>query len=83
MFWTYILENAQGKYYVGQTDDLDIRLTNHNRTDRVLGKFTRKNGPWVLVWSEPHSTRSPAMARERQIKSMKSARYIQEHVLKG
>jgi uncharacterized delta-60 repeat protein len=28
-FWVYILQNPQGTYYVGQTDDLDCRLTNH------------------------------------------------------
>ena len=82
-FWVYILQNPQGTYYIGQTDDLDGRLTNHNRTDKTSGKFTRKNGPWTLVWSEEHPTRASAMARERQIKAMKSARWIQTHLLNG
>ena len=73
MFWVYILENPQGRFYVGCTDDLPLRLESHNRTDKVLGKFTRKNGPWELVWSEEHPSRPSAMKRERQIKSMKSA----------
>ena len=55
----------------------------HNRTDKVGGKFTRKNGPWELFWSEEHATRASAMARERQIKSMKSARWIRETLLDG
>ncbi len=83
MFWTYILQNPAGRFYIGQTDDLTTRLENHNRTDAVGGKYTRKNGPWVLVWSEEHPTRSAAMTRERQIKSMKSARWIRENLLKG
>ena len=83
MFWTYILENAEGRFYIGQTDDLAVRLENHNRTDRIGGKFTRKSGPWRLVWSEPHATRSAAMQRERQIKRMKSARWIRETLLNG
>ena len=28
MFWTYILQNANGQFYVGQTDNLEIRLAN-------------------------------------------------------
>ena len=52
MFWVYVLENPYGKFYVGQTEDLAKRLTFHNRTDNVDGHFTRKNGPWELVWSE-------------------------------
>jgi predicted GIY-YIG superfamily endonuclease len=83
MYWAYILENPAGRFYIGQTDDLVVRLENHNRTDRIGGNFTRKNGPWKLVWSEPHPTRPAAMQRERQIKSMKSARWIREHLLNG
>jgi predicted GIY-YIG superfamily endonuclease len=83
MFWVYILQNPKGRFYIGQTDDLQARLFSHNRTDKVGGKFTRKNGPWELVWSEEHATRASAMARERQIKSMKSARWIWETLLDG
>ncbi len=83
MFWVYILENAEGRFYTGHTSDLAVRLENHNRTDRIAGKFARKNGPWKLVWSEQHPTRSAAMQRERQIKSMKSARWIRETLLNG
>ena len=66
MFWTYILQNPTGKFYIGHTDDLQTRVANHNRTDKTRGKFTRKNGPWVLVWFEGQSSRSSAMRRERQ-----------------
>jgi predicted GIY-YIG superfamily endonuclease len=83
MFWVYILENQAGRFYVGQTDNLDVRVANHNRTDAMAGKYTRKNGPWRLVWSESHPTRSAAMQRERQIKSMKSARWVRENLLNG
>ena len=81
MSWVYILQNPNGLFYIGQTDDLSTRLGSHNRTDQIAGKFTRKNGPWELVWSEQHPTRSSAILRERQIKRMKSARWIREVLL--
>ena len=83
MFWTYILQNPAGKFYIGHTNDLELRLHSHNRTDRTLGKFTRKNGPWELVWTEMHPTRDAAMGRERQIKGMKSAKWIRDNLLHG
>jgi predicted GIY-YIG superfamily endonuclease len=83
MFTVYILQNAAGKFYIGHTDDVAVRLANHNRTDKIDGKYTRKNGPWHLVWSEPPETRSAAIHRERQIKNMKSARWIREQLLNG
>ena len=82
-FWVYILQNPYGRFYIGHTDDLNARVNSHNRKDRVMGKFARKNGPWELVWSEEHGTRASAMARERQIKAMKSAAWIRERLLEG
>jgi len=76
----YILRNPTDRFYVGSSDDPDRRATEHNSD---LGKrtFTHKNGPWELVWREPHATRAAAMAREKQIKSMKSAKWIREQLL--
>ncbi len=82
MFWVYVLQNPVGRFYVGHTDNLEDRVTSHNRTDKIIGKFTRKNGPWILIWSEEHPDRSSAMRREREIKSWKSARLIRERLLK-
>src|SRR5204863_8173278 len=81
MFWVYILQNPQGHFDVGNTENLRNRVTSHNRTDKINGKFTRKNGPWTLVWSEQHPDRASAMRREREIKNWKSARLIREYLL--
>ncbi len=83
MFWAYILQNPAGRFYIGHTDNLENRVKNHNRTDKMAGKFTRKNGPWSLVWSELHATRAAAMEREREIKNWKSARLIRDRLLKS
>jgi predicted GIY-YIG superfamily endonuclease len=77
----YVLENEDGRFYVGQTDNLERRVEEHNASAPTNGKFTLKNGPWKLVWCEGHPTRADAMQRERQIKRMKSSRWIREHLL--
>ena len=82
MFWVYVLQNPAGRFYIGHTDNLERRVKSHNRTDKISGKFTRKNGPWVLTWSEKRLDRSAAMDREREIKKWKSARLIRERLLK-
>ncbi len=82
-YWAYLMENPAGRFYIGHTNDLSWRVHSHNRVDRTVGKFTRKNGPWRLAWCEEHATRASAMARERQIKRMRSARWIREVLLKG
>jgi predicted GIY-YIG superfamily endonuclease len=45
MLCVYILRNPGGQFYIGHTDDLANRVASHNRTDKISGKFTRKNGP--------------------------------------
>ena len=81
MYYAYVLENLEGRFYVGSTNDLHQRLDEHNAIDPTGRKYTAKNGPWRIVWSELHPTRSAAMVREKQIKSMKSARWIRERLL--
>jgi putative endonuclease len=79
----YILENATGRFYVGSSDDPERRESEHNDAGRGRRTFTHKHGPWKLVWREPHPSRAAAIARERQIKNMKSARWIRECLLNG
>jgi putative endonuclease len=79
--WGIYSSKSSGHFYIGHTDNLENRITNHNRTDKTAGKFTRKNGPWALGWSEGHPDRSSAMRREREIKSWKSARLIRIRLL--
>ncbi len=79
--WVYILENPAGKLYIGQTHDLTARLADHNHTGPTQGKFTRKNGPWILIWQEEHPNRASAMRREREIKTWKSLRMIRLKLL--
>jgi predicted GIY-YIG superfamily endonuclease len=80
-FWVYILENPSGRFYVGHTNNLERRLAEHNDENATKSKFTVKNGPWSLKWSESFPDRSLAVSRERQIKRKKSADWIREVLL--
>ncbi len=80
-FWTYVLENNAGKFYIGSTSDFAARLERHNDPTRDRVAYTSKHMPWTLVWSESHDTRASAMAREKQIKCMKSAKWFRRELL--
>lgn len=74
-FVTYILYSSKiDKYYVGSTEDIEVRLKNHNAG---ISKFTSRGIPWILVYQEVFETRSQALAREREIKNKKSRKYIE------
>ncbi len=75
MFYTYILQNAKGQFYIGQTSNLEDRLNRHN-SDR--SKYTKGRGPWKLVHYEKFDTRKAALTQERELKSWKSAARLRE-----
>ncbi len=82
MYWVYVLENSYGRFYVGQTNDLERRLNEHNNPKNASSKYTPKSGPWKLVYKEEYLTRSEAMVREKQVKSKKSACWIREQLIR-
>ena len=76
MFYTYILQSLKsGRYYIGHTQDLDLRLERH-QSGKVTA--TRNKGPWVIVYSEKFNTKIEANRRELEIKSKKSRLYIEK-----
>jgi putative endonuclease len=74
-YYVYIIQSlADGAYYIGYTHDLTLRLEHHRDG---WTQSTKNKGPWELVYIEEFSTKSEAIKRERQIKSMKSRKYIE------
>ena len=65
-FWVYLLRCADESYYVGHTDNLELRLAQHPAGD--LGGYTKTRRPLRLVYSESFGTRDDAFAAERQLK---------------
>ena len=76
MFYVYILQSAtSGQFYIGQTNDLNLRIKRHNN-NRVTA--IKNRGLWKLIYSERFETRSVAMKREKYLKSRKSRIAIQQ-----
>ena len=67
MFSVYILFSEEhDKYYVGQTDDLERRLLQHNELSE--NSFTSRYRPWVLALAIAVPDRTVAIKMERFIK---------------
>ena len=71
-FYVYILRCADGRYYVGHTDDLDRRMAQHS--DGVASAFTAKRRPLTLLWASDCPDREVAFALERQLKGWSRAK---------
>ena len=76
MYTLYILfSHKLDRFYVGYTNDLSRRLSEHNR---IKAKYTDMGIPWTLVYSESFKSKKEAARRERFIKSKKSRKFIDE-----
>jgi putative endonuclease len=80
MYYVYILENEVRCHYTGYTTNLSKRIKGHNSSK---SRWTKKKGPWHLVYMEEHSTKEDAYLRERQIKKYKGGEAFKELLAKG
>lgn len=72
MYFVYIIYSAiKDKYYIGQTEDIEKRITEHNQRKNLAAQ------DWKLQYHEEYNTRSEAMLRETEIKKKKRRAYIQ------
>ena len=79
-FFVYIIQSKKDfTFYVGQTNDLDVRLSKHNDG---FSKYTSSKLPWRLVYFEMFNTRTEAIKREKEIKLKKSRKYIEGLITK-
>lgn len=79
MAWMYILQCADGSYYVGSTKDLDRRLWQHQSGQGA--KYTSRRLPVKLVYSEEYERVADAFAREKQVQNWSRAK--REALIKG
>ncbi|MBS3739062.1 GIY-YIG nuclease family protein [Mesohalobacter halotolerans] len=61
-YYTYLLESLyDGRFYIGQTQDLQNRLAYHNKG---YSNYTKKFRPWKIIWPKAFKTRSEAFSFE-------------------
>lgn len=74
MFYVYILKSIKfDRYYVWQTNNLEKRLTQHNRG---YEKPTKHYAPFNLIYFEVVGNRKLARQREKKLKSSYTKRKL-------
>jgi len=71
-FHSYIVRCSDASYYVGHTDDLEKRISDHNIGG--LSAYARKRRPVKLVWAQEFQSREEALACERQLQGWSRAK---------
>ena len=78
-FFVYLLHCADDSYYVGHTDELELRVAQHQAGE--IDGYTHERRPVRVVWTQETATREEALAAERQIKGWTRAK--KEALIRG
>jgi len=68
MWYVYLLKCADDTLYCGITNDIDNRLSAHNKG--IASKYTRSRLPVSLIWFEPCKDKKEAAKKEYYIKKL-------------
>lgn len=83
MFTVYALWNEMNdKIYIGQTDNIERRLQQHQMKLKRGSYSARISGDWKLAYKEEKETRKDALFRERELKSCKGREFIRQQIVK-
>ncbi|MEK7187686.1 MAG: GIY-YIG nuclease family protein [Patescibacteria group bacterium] len=77
MFYTYVVENKNKRWYTGYTKDLRKRLSEHNEKK---SKYTKHHGPYILIYYEACISEGDAKSREKYLKSGMGKRYLKNRL---
>ena len=76
MWYVYILKCSDNSYYIGHTNNLTSRISEHN--SKRAAKWTTSRLPAKLVYSELHKNERQAISRELTRKADKTLVSSQE-----
>jgi len=78
--FVYILYSEQtDKYYIGQTEDIQNRLLEHN-SHSYKDSFTKIGSDWKLKSSLTCNSKRQAIKIETHIKKNKSRKYVEDFI---
>jgi len=81
MYYVYALYNRKhNKIYIGQSEDLDLRIILHNNKRFKKSYTARFDGEWILIYKEEVTDRNTALTREKQLKSYQGRQFIKKYI---
>jgi putative endonuclease len=80
-YFVYILRTSSNTLYIGQTNNLEKRLKEHQAKNSKGAKYMKYFNSFELVYQEEYPTPLEAMRRENQLKGW--TKTMKEALVKG
>ncbi|HAX50282.1 MAG TPA: excinuclease ABC subunit C [Bacteroidetes bacterium] len=73
-YFTYIIQSeSTEKLYIGQTNNIQNRLLQHNSD---ISLSTKNKGPWKILFVKGFESRTEAILPEKKLKAFKNKQRI-------
>ena len=77
-YYVYVLRSKKNAmWYTGFTIDLRKRFTEHNNGKST---YTKRRGPFELIYYEAYKNKTDARSREKQLKSGQGRAYLKQRI---
>ena len=73
-YYVYVIQSSEGYNYKGLTEDLELRMKQHN--DKSLSFWTKRGTGWKLVYNEEFNSKSEVLKREKWLKTGVGRNYL-------
>jgi len=77
MFYTYVIQNMNNRWYTGSTSDLRKRFNEHNQKKST---YTKYRGPYKMIYYEACLNEKDARSREAYLKTGMGKRYLKNRL---
>ncbi len=77
-FSVYVLRSAEGRMYIGYSQDVEKRIRQHNAAGNR--GWTKRFSGWKEIYREEFRTRKQAMRRERELKKIRGTKKYRDMV---
>ncbi len=64
-YQVYVIENPAGKLYIGLSENIALRVEQHNVG---VSRWTKGKGPWSLIWTSEAMSLGEARKLENKLK---------------
>jgi len=78
MHYIYVLQNIEGRLYIGYSRDIKTRIIDHNTGKGSI--TTKKYGPWKLIYYEGYLDQKDALGREKFLKGGSGKQYLKKQL---
>ncbi len=75
-YYIYVIKSEEGFHYTGMTEDLDLRLNQHNA--KLLSFWTKRGTNWKLIYKEEFDNKTEALKREKWFKTGVGREYLKK-----